>query len=83
MGPVQCRDLKDKIGITEAEKREKIKRGKNEQSLRCPWDHNKTAHRGVVRALKGERKECGQKAMTENFPFRQKNKTYIFKKLRG
>ena len=41
MGPVQCRDLKDKIGITEAEKREKIKRGKNEQSLRCPWDHNK------------------------------------------
>ena len=65
----QFRELKDKIGITEAEKIEKIKVEKNEQRLRCPWDRNKKAHGDVIRALKGERKECGQKAMTENFPF--------------
>ena len=65
----QFRELKDKIGITEAEKIEKIKGEKNEQRLRCPWDRNKKAHGDVIRALKGERKECGQKAMTENFPF--------------
>ena len=66
---IQFRELKDKIGITEAEKIDKIKGEKNEQRLRCPWDRNKKAHGDVIRALKGERKECGQKAMTENFPF--------------